>query len=126
MLNSKKTMLLFLTVFILTPGTFAAHDVSSVRVFRVYSFKSLTPHVDRLFHADGGAFADMFCREDAAEAMFVDSRVPALDGKVFRFESVQACEDAKVTIHRTYRKCVTELQLNTVSMSATVQVSHCR
>lgn len=126
MVDSKKAMLLFIAGLIQTSVAFAANGVASVQSFRVYSFKSLTPHVDRLFHADGGAFADVFCREDAAEAMFVDSRIPALDGKVFRFESVQACEDAKATIHRTYRKCTTELQLNTALMSATVQASRCR
>jgi hypothetical protein len=99
--------------------------IASTRAFRVYSFKQLTSHVDRVFHQDGGAFADIFCREDAAEAMFVDSRVPELDGKVFRFPSLQDCESARAIIRKTYRKCATQLRLDSVALTAAVTAS-CR
>ncbi|MBC7371425.1 MAG: hypothetical protein H7326_07670 [Bdellovibrionaceae bacterium] len=99
---------------------------SATRSFRVYSLKQVTSQVDRLYGADRNAFATLFCRDDAAEVMFVDGRIPELDGVNFFFESPKACFEARALIRSSYRNCTTELSLNTRSLAAQVKASHCQ
>jgi hypothetical protein len=116
----------FLTPFFLASALMTTPVVqASVRSFQIHSFRQLTSKVDRLFGRDGNAFANIFCSENAAEILFVDSRVPDLDGKNFVFDSIPACHTARSTIHTSYRRCVTALVLNTQSSAAQVITSKC-
>lgn len=94
--------------------------------FRINDVKQVTPQVDRLYGSDRNPFATLFCRTDAAEVMFVDSRVADLDGISFYFKSPKACYDAKALIRTSYRNCLTELLLKTHTLEAEVVSSRCR
>jgi hypothetical protein len=99
---------------------------AAVRSFRIHFDKQITAQVDRFYGADQNAFATLFCRADAAEVMFVDGRVPELDGVNFYFASPQACYEARQNVRDSYHRCVTELQLDTVTNAAKINISSCR
>ncbi|MBC7419958.1 MAG: hypothetical protein H7328_04450 [Bdellovibrio sp.] len=96
------------------------------RLFQVFSVKQITPLVDRYYGQDGNAFATLFCSGTSAEAMFVDSRLPDLDGKVFHFASLDACNDSRVQVRESYRKCKAELVIDQNTVGARVNLSHCK
>ncbi|WP_347359072.1 hypothetical protein [Bdellovibrio sp.] len=97
---------------------------TSVRSFRIYSVRELTPFVDRYYGQDGSAFATLFCNDKTSEVMFVDSRYSDLDGKVFYFSSQEACTEAR-GIAKTSR-CGADLVLNTTTTGATITAARCK
>lgn len=99
--------------------------LAAPRAFRIVSTKQLTPNVERFYGADDIAFATVFCNPKESQAMFVDSRYPELDGKVFLFGSEEACEKARKTARDMNRKCLTQLLLDMDTKGAAVQTSKC-
>lgn len=112
----------FIICLFVTSGASAS---AATRPFQIFSYRQVTSQVDRLYGRDGNAFATVFCRADAAEVMFVDSRVPELDGKSFSFGTPRACFEARAKIRSSYRRCVTALVLNTQAWAAQVSTSKC-
>lgn len=98
---------------------------SAERTFRVFESKRITPLVDRFYGQDGNAFGTVFCNPQAAQVMFVDSRVGDLDGKTFYFESVEACDKGRTQARQLSQKCVVELVLDQETQGAQVRLSQC-
>ena len=97
---------------------------TSLRSFRIYSVRELTPAVDRYYGQDGSAFATLFCNDKTSEVMFVDSRYADLDGKVFYFASDETCAEAR-RIAKTSR-CGADLILDTTTTGAAITAARCR
>lgn len=112
---------LSLLLLMLAPATQAAP-----KEMRVYSSRSITSHVDRFYDKSQSAFATIFCREDAAQVMIVDSRMTDLDGKNFYFNSLEECNRARSDARLQSSRCQVTLIVDLKSEEAKVRVSKCR
>lgn len=96
------------------------------RELRVSSSRSITSHVDRFYDKEQNAFATIFCREDAAQVMIVDSRMRDLDGKNFYFSSLEDCDKARSDARLQSARCQVILSVDLKSEAAKVRVQQCR
>lgn len=114
--------ILYVTLFSLL-FCFTAH--SAERSFRVSETKTLTPLVERFYGKDTIAFATMFCSPEAPQVMFVDSRIRELDGKTFKFSSLDSCDNGRLQARQLSKKCNVELVLDLDNQNASIRVSQC-
>lgn len=112
--------MLFLILFSVT----VAH--AAPREIRIYTSRSITSHVDRFYDKDQNAFATIFCRDDAAQVMIVDSRMRDLDGKNFFFNSLDECNQARSDARFQSSRCNVALSVDLKSEEAQVKVQQCR
>ncbi|AHI05558.1 hypothetical protein BDW_05250 [Bdellovibrio bacteriovorus W] len=107
---------------------FFAASVSEAapQTMRIHSSRSITSHVDRFYDKVQNAFATIFCREDAAQVMIVDSRMTDLDGKNFYFSSEDECNKARSDARMQSARCQVTLSVDLKSQKAKVKVEQCR
>lgn len=100
---------------------------SKVTTYEVKSVKSLTPFVDRLYNSQNISFANIFCQENKAEnaALVLVIDGSPLDGKIFFFPSVAACNESRALVQEKHKNCSVSLVLNSDDQSAQVHVGNC-
>jgi len=115
----------FFIILLLTLSSFTAW--SKVTTYEVKGVKSLTPYVDRLFNAQNLSFANIFCQENTVEsaALILVIDGSSLDGKIFTFSSVAACNESRTLLQEKHKNCSVSLVLNSNDQSAKVFVGNC-
>lgn len=89
---------------------------------QVFKSKQITQYVDRFYGKDGNAFATVFCKGEAKEAMLVDGRLGDLDGRNFYFNSVAECNQGRLQAREMANECVINLVVDTTTEGAAVTV----
>ena len=110
----------------ITLGTFLALPAfAAEKEFQVFSTKTITADLERMYGQDGTAFANIFCNAEAKIVMIVDSRLRELDGKNFQFSSYQDCIDARANSRNSVGLCKGTLIINTDTFTARFQTAVC-
>lgn len=99
---------------------------ASEKEFQVFSSKTITPDLERIYGQDGTAFANIFCNAEAKIVMIVDSRLRELDGKNFQFSSYQDCIDARASSRNGAGLCKGKLIIDTDNLTARFQTANCQ
>ncbi|MFP5520544.1 MAG: hypothetical protein ACLGGX_11615 [Bdellovibrionia bacterium] len=93
--------------------------------YRIFSTKKITPNVERFYGKDNIAFATQFCSQNAAQVMFVDSRVPSLGGVNFYYSSLDECQAATREAAEEHKRCTVVLSLDVSTKKAQMLLGNC-
>lgn len=111
----------------ITLGTLLALPVlAGEKEFQVFSTKTITADLERVYGQDGTAFANIFCNAEAKLVMIVDSRLRELDGKNFQFSSYQDCIDARANSRNGAGSCKGKLVIDLDNQTARFQSGNCQ
>ncbi len=116
----KKSFVVFICFLFSTVSASAAE-----RSFHVSTSRKITTLVERFYGKDNNAFATLYCQSDSPQVMYVDSRLPDLDGKTFYFASLAKCEDARSQARKLSKKCNVQLVIDQRTLAARVVTTSC-
>lgn len=115
-----------ITILAFIFGFFSSIAFAEDVVFPISSIRVLTENVDRYYDKTNSAIATIICKEEASQAMIVDARVPALDGKIFYFPNLAVCNESRTKARQVISRCSPELIVNTQTLLAKISIDKCQ